>query len=88
LPDGPFDLVVIGDLLYYLSADDMSALLDGLASRLSPGGDLVAVHFRDRNNPGNYDGFNVHEALVARPGFDRIVRHEDDWFVLDVLRAC
>jgi trans-aconitate methyltransferase len=86
LPDGPFDLVVIGDLLYYLSAADLSALIDGLAARLSPGGDLVAVHFRDRVNSGNYDGFNVHEFLVARPGFDRIVRHEDDWFVLDVLR--
>jgi trans-aconitate methyltransferase len=86
LPDETFDLIVIGDLLYYLSAGDLTALLDGLVERLEPEGDILAVHFRDRENSGNYDGFNVHEALAARPGLDRIVHHEDDWFVLDVLR--
>ncbi len=86
LPDETFDLIVIGDLLYYLSAADLQALLDGLVERLEPGGDILAVHFRDREAGGNYDGFNVHEALAARPGLDRIVHHEDDWFLLDVLR--
>ncbi len=86
LPDETFDLIVIGDLLYYLSAADLDALLDGLVERLEPGGDILAVHFRDRENGGNYDGFNVHEALGARPGLDRIVHHSDDWFLLDVWR--
>src|SRR4051794_4793646 len=48
LPDGTFDLIVIGDLLYYLSADDLAATLDGLQDRLEPGGDMVSVHFRNR----------------------------------------
>src|SRR3954447_19692352 len=56
LPDRTYDLIVVGDLLYYLSAPDLSALLDGLVDRLEPGGDLVAVHFRDREQGGNYDG--------------------------------
>ena len=85
LPDGSFDLVVIGDLLYYLSADDLTALLDGLLTRLDPGGDLVAVHFRDRDN-GNYDGHNTHAELRRRPDLEHLVHHEDEWFVLDVLR--
>ncbi|BCJ50845.1 methyltransferase [Actinoplanes sp. NBRC 14428] len=85
LPDATFDLIVIGDLLYYLSADDLQALLDGLVDRLEPGGDLVAVHFRDRDG-GNYDGFHVHAALAARPGLERSVHHEDEWFLLDILR--
>jgi hypothetical protein len=42
------------------------------------------VHFRDRVNGGNYDGFQVHEALAARPGLERVVHHE--WFLLDVFR--
>ncbi|UQU65729.1 class I SAM-dependent methyltransferase [Couchioplanes caeruleus] len=87
LPEDTFDLVVIGDLLYYLSGDDLTALLDGLIQRLEPGGDLVAVHFRDRQDGGNYDGFNVHQALAGRPELDRLVRHEDEWFVLDVFRV-
>jgi hypothetical protein len=77
---------VIGDLLYYLSAGDLEALLDGLVRRLEPGGDLVSVHFRDAQTGGNYDGFQVHAALAARPGLERVVRHEDEWFLLDVLR--
>ncbi len=85
LPDASYDLIVVGDLLYYLSADDLDATIDGLVERLEPDGDLVSVHFRDRA-AGNYDGFNVHAALAARPGLDRIVHHEDEWFLLDVLR--
>ncbi|GAA3927759.1 SAM-dependent methyltransferase [Actinoplanes auranticolor] len=86
LPDATFDLIVIGDLLYYLSADDLEALLDGLVQRLEPDGDIVSVHFRDRQSGGNYDGFSVHEALAARPGLERRIHHEDEWFLLDVLR--
>jgi predicted TPR repeat methyltransferase len=85
LPDGTFDLIVIGDLLYYLSGDDLEELLDGLVERLEEGGEIVSVHFRDRSG-GNYDGFNVHEALAGRAGLRRVIRHEDEWFVLDVLR--
>jgi 2-polyprenyl-3-methyl-5-hydroxy-6-metoxy-1,4-benzoquinol methylase len=85
LPTGTFDLVVIGDLLYYLSGPDLTAFLDGLADRLEPHGDLVSLHFRD---PGNetYDGHNVHAAVAARPELEHVIRHEDEWFLLDVFR--
>lgn len=86
LPDATFDLIVVGDLLYYLSAADLDAVLDGLVRRLEPGGDLLAVHFRDRQHGGNYDGFNAHAALLARPELTPQVHHSDDWFVLDILR--
>lgn len=86
LPDGTFDLIVVGDLLYYFNAADLDATLHGLVERLEPGGDLVGVHFRDRVNGGNYDGFQAHEALAARPGLERVVHHEDEWFLLDVFR--
>ena len=86
MPTNSYDLIVIGDLLYYLSAEDMAALLDGLVARLEPGGDLVSVHFRDREHGGNYDGFNAHRELAGRPGLEPLVHHEDEWFVLDVLR--
>nr|WP_296070374.1 SAM-dependent methyltransferase [uncultured Actinoplanes sp.] len=85
LPDETFDLIVLGDLLYYLSADDLAAFLDGLAARLEPGGDLVSVHFRDRQG-GDYDGHDVHAALAAVPGLTRVVHHDDEWFLLDVYR--
>jgi hypothetical protein len=86
LPDATFDLIVVGDLLYYLSAEDLETVLDALVERLEPDGDMVAVHFRDRQNPGSYDGFNVHASLLERPGLERLVHHEDEWFLLDILR--
>ena len=86
LPDTTFDLIVIGDLLYYLSAEDLEAVLEGVVRRLEPGGDIVAVHFRDAQTGGNYDGSQVHAALAARAGLERVIRHEDEWFLLDVLR--
>lgn len=86
MPDGTFDLIVIGDLLYYLSGDDLAATIDGLVGRLEPGGDLVSVHFRDRENSGSYDGFNAHSSVAERPGLAHVVHHEDEWFLLDVWR--
>lgn len=85
LPDEKFDLIVVGDLLYYLSGSDLTVFLDGLVERLEPGGDLVSVHFRDAAG-GNYDGFNVHAALAGLEGLTRVVHHEDEWFLLDIHR--
>ncbi len=87
LPAGTFDLIVIGDLLYYLSAEDLAATVDGLLARLEPGGDLVSVHFRDRADGGSYDGFHAHAALGGRAGLTPVVHHSDEWFLLDVWRA-
>jgi SAM-dependent methyltransferase len=83
LPDGTFDLIVIGDLLYYLSAADLDGLLTGLRDRLEPDGEIVAVHYRDRGG-ATYDGAHVHEAL--KNGLETVIHHDDEWFVLDVLK--
>lgn len=41
LPDGPFEAIVIVDVLYLLAAGDQAALLRSCADRLAPGGVLV-----------------------------------------------
>lgn len=41
VPDGPWDAVVIADVLYLLDADDQHGLLRTCAQRLAPGGVLV-----------------------------------------------
>ena len=83
LPGGTFDLIVIGDLLYYLSASDLDELLTGLIERLDPDGEIVAVHYRDPRGE-TYDGSHVHEALKRH--LDTVIHHDDEWFVLDVLK--
>ncbi|MEV6812023.1 SAM-dependent methyltransferase [Micromonospora sp. NPDC051296] len=85
LPDGPFDLVVVSELLYYLSTRDMKQLVDGIVERLEPHGDLVAVHYRD-DRRRHYDGVTVHAELLSRPQLHSIVHYEDEAFILDILR--
>ena len=84
LPAQRFDLIVVSELLYYLSGDDMRALVDGFIDLLEPGGDLVAVHCREDRRVV-YDGANVHDAL-RRKDFDPLVHYEDEAFVLDIVR--
>lgn len=86
LPDERYDLVVVSEILYYLSGRDLDVLLEGLVDRLEPGGDLVAVHCRATDGRHGYDGFNVHSSLEGRRGLERLVHHEDEEFVLDVFR--
>lgn len=84
LPSAQFDLIVVSELLYYLSAGDMAALVDAFVDLLEPGGDLVAVHCRE-DRRAVYDGANVHDALRRR-AFEPLVHYEDEAFVLDVVR--
>ncbi|MEO3930672.1 SAM-dependent methyltransferase [Micromonosporaceae bacterium B7E4] len=86
LPDDSYDLIVASEVLYYFSADDLQRLLDGLLARLEPGGDIIAAHLRAGDLRHGYDGHNVHSRLASHPALTRIVRHEDEGFVLDVLR--
>lgn len=45
LPDGPFDLIVLSEVLYYLNQPDLFAATDAVIERLSPGADALLVHW-------------------------------------------
>jgi SAM-dependent methyltransferase len=86
LPAESFDLVVLSELLYFFSAEDLDHLLDAVAGYLPAGGDLVLVHLRASDGRYGYDGFNLHARVLARPELGELVHHEDERFILDVLR--
>jgi predicted TPR repeat methyltransferase len=44
-PDEMFDLIVISEVLDYLGAADLTALVGRLRASLAPGGDLLMVHW-------------------------------------------
>ena len=67
LPDGPFDLVVASEILYYLDADELQATLDRLCELLAPGARLVAVHWRPAGPERPLTAAAVHAALRALP---------------------
>ncbi|MFC3123788.1 SAM-dependent methyltransferase [Pseudoroseomonas globiformis] len=50
-PDGSFDLVLISELLYYLSPCDVGTVARRAAACLQPGGDVALVHWRPLAEP-------------------------------------
>ncbi|MDY0893274.1 PIG-L family deacetylase [Frigoribacterium sp. CFBP9030] len=85
LPDsGPFDLVLISEVGYYLDPDQFERLLDDVERVLAPAGTVVACHWRHGADDFRQSGDDVHAALLRRPGLLPVAHHDEDDFVLDV----
>ncbi len=65
LPEGPFDLVVCSEILYYWSEDVLVEALGRLEAALAPGGSLIAVHWRPATRTYPLQGDEVH-AIMRR----------------------
>lgn len=83
-PGGSFDLIVVGELGYYLSEDDLARLADACRASLRDDGTLLACHWRRPESDMQRGGAQVHELLQQRTGLHRISHYEDDDFLLDV----
>jgi 2-polyprenyl-3-methyl-5-hydroxy-6-metoxy-1,4-benzoquinol methylase len=71
--DGQFDLVVIADVLYYLSPLDNSVLqmiVARISDLLTPGGIcLLANHYLFRAHPASHRSRRIHDAFTGSPHF-------------------
>ncbi|WP_291041644.1 bifunctional PIG-L family deacetylase/class I SAM-dependent methyltransferase [Herbiconiux sp.] len=83
-PEGPFDLVVVSEVGYYLDAPDLVGLLDRILDTLTPGGAVAVCHWRHPVAGRTATGDDVHAAFAAHPGLDRLAHHLEEDFVLDV----
>ena len=81
-PAGTFDLIVLAEVGYYLSHDDLSVLTRLCRSSLRPGGTLLGCHWRHpvRDYPLAAD--EVHQVLGA--DLRRLGGWRDSDFLLDV----
>ena len=86
LPDGPFDLIVLSEVGYYFTLGVLERVLDDAVDALSAGGTFVACHWRHQVDDYALTGDEVHTAIAtALDGrMTRMVRHEEDDFLLDV----
>ena len=64
MPDGPFDLIVASEVLYYFPREEMLAVLRSFERELAPGGSLLAVHWRRETKTYPLQGDEVHELLA------------------------
>ena len=64
MPEGPFDLIVASEVLYYFPREEMLAVLHAFERGLAPGGVLLAVHWRRETRTYPLQGDEVHELLL------------------------
>ncbi|NDZ97320.1 methyltransferase domain-containing protein [Streptomyces sp. SID6673] len=63
-PDGEFDLIVLSEILYYLTPTQLDDLVRRLPRSLSPDGEVVAVHWRHTVSVYPQSGDDVHDRLL------------------------
>ncbi len=71
LPDGPFDLVVCSEVLYYWSRQDVERALDEVEARLAWPGAIVAANWRGNDDEAPLDAAAVEAILDRRAGLER-----------------
>lgn len=64
-PAGEFDLIVVGEMGYYLDPPALARLAAGVQARLDPAGLLVACHWRHPFDQARSDAATVHRLLGA-----------------------
>jgi SAM-dependent methyltransferase len=87
-PAAEFDLIVLSELLYYLSDEDLARTTGLAVDSLAGGGTLLAVHWRRPVPFHPQTGDGVHAALAARPELALLADHREPDFLAQVyLRA-
>ena len=79
-PDGSFDLVLLSEVGYY--CPDLDLLVARIKATLDGDGVLLACHWRRPAPDHPHRAETVHAAIGRE--LQRIVRHEEDDFLLDV----
>jgi trans-aconitate methyltransferase len=83
-PDGPFDLLVLSEVGYYLDADTLKSVLLQEIPRLAPDATVVAAHWRHPVDDYPITGDQVHEIVAAVPGLTRLGGYGDRDVVIEV----
>jgi LmbE family N-acetylglucosaminyl deacetylase/SAM-dependent methyltransferase len=80
---GSFDLIVLSEVAYYV--ERLEELAQRLRDSLDPDGIVVLCHWRHAAPDHPHTAWEVHRELPLLAGLSRLVRHEEDDFLLDVV---
>ncbi|XLE16193.1 SAM-dependent methyltransferase (plasmid) [Deinococcus altitudinis] len=83
-PPGRFDLLVLSEVLYYLSPADLQLMLERSVGALLPAGHLIAVHWTPAVHDYPQTGDQVHAALLAAPGLKHLYGERHEQYRLDL----
>lgn len=88
LPNEEFDLIVLSEVAYYWSIEDLARARMALAERLLPEGHLILVHWTPWVHDYPQTGDQVHDAFLADAGPSGPLRHlihrREDSYRLDL----
>ncbi|QJD80018.1 class I SAM-dependent methyltransferase [Spirosoma rhododendri] len=89
-PDGPFDLILVSEVGYYLSENDLARARQRMIDTLKPGGDLLLVHWTPFVPDYPLTGDAVHDFFLQAAAADGPLEHRlgqrADTYRLDLFR--
>lgn len=88
-PQGRYDAVVISEVLYFLSAEEIAACARLAVRDAVPGADCLLVNWTGPNDLP-LDGDAAADrfiGIVAASGWERVVQQREEQFRIDLLRA-
>ena len=83
-PAGDFDLVVLSEVAYYLSEDNLRRVMETEVTKLMPGTTLLAAHWRHPVADYPIDGDRTSDIIGATAGLHPIAHYQDGDVVIDV----
>ena len=86
-PGGSFDLVVVSEVGYYLSAAEFEELLQRIQESMAPGGTLLLCHWRHPVSGWELGGDSVHAMARNRLRWPTAGLYQERDFVLETLVA-
>jgi len=81
-PAASFDLVVLSELLYFLTDDDVEVMAKRSRESLAADGVVVACHWRAEIEGYGHSGDDTHRLFERSLNLPRLFDYEDDDFVL------
>ena len=84
-PAGGFDLILLSEVLYFLSPDDIAATVGLVRRSLLPGGTVLLVNWIGNSEPPQ-PGDKAAEAFLARADLPVARRERADQYRLELLR--
>jgi len=85
-PAGDYDLIVMSEVGYYLSTNDLTLAKNLLKKNLTPNGDLILVHWTHEVADYPLSGDEVHELFLKEEDFIWLDSFRTADYRLDVLR--
>lgn len=84
IPEGSFDLIVISEVGYFLTAGELIATIGGAKTSLTEDGELLMCHWQHPTLGIPLDGVLVHDQARALMGSDPSAAYHDEDISIDV----